>query len=249
MQGTIRHALIFIYNFYEYKNSADFTPTTNYSSETFLPNLTACESGDTDRQRFLLELFHGWTQFAHENNIPYCIFYGTLVGYVQHGNLISYDGDVDVLMLQSDTVRLVPFADTNFSATYHLKLQPQWSTVGYTNRSYFYDQGINFIAPNARFKRRGNSGFVDIYPGNTYHPDDPQNSTYRGKTLTIYDRSYYWLPLPIEWIFPLKPCLLTGIKTWCPAKPDKIVARIYGSESVNHSNYECINNTWVKALF
>jgi len=32
-----------------------------------------------------------------------------------------------------------------------------------------------------------------------------------------------WISSPIEWTFPLEPCVFSGIQVWCPARPNKLV--------------------------
>ena len=43
-------------------------------------------------------------------------------------------------------------------------VHPQWHIVGYANRSYFPEKGINFVAPNARFIYRETGHYADIFP-------------------------------------------------------------------------------------
>lgn len=45
-------------------------------------------------------------EYASGLNIEYCMVGGTLLGYVRHGSLMSWDDDIDLLMLDSDILRL-----------------------------------------------------------------------------------------------------------------------------------------------
>ncbi|CAF1151522.1 unnamed protein product [Rotaria sordida] len=225
--------------------SINLISNTNNSIEKALEQMPICNSQDRSRQRILLSIFHAWTHFAYIHNIEYWIAYGTLVGYVQRRGLLPHDSDTDILMLAQDTQQLVPFSDVNFSSIYEIKVHPQWSFVGYANRSYFPLQGIHFIAPNARFIHRKLRYHVDIWPIYDYHPDQLKNTTNPMKTLTEYSRYYTWISSPIEWTFPLKPCTFSGIKVWCPAMPEKLVTMLYGIEAVNKTDTTCVNGTWV----
>ncbi|CAF1312096.1 unnamed protein product [Adineta steineri] len=223
----------------------DLTQTTNYSIENALEHIPICNSDDRFRQRCLLTALHAWTDFAHEHKIQYWIAYGTLIGYVQRDGLLPHDYDIDILMLAQDTQYLVPFADINFSSAYELKVHPQWSTVGYANRSYFPLEGFTFVAPNARFIDRKFRCYVEIWPTYDFHPDQPTNITYLKKTLTDYDRTFNWTSSPIQWTFPLQSCIFSGVKVWCPAMPERLVTMVYGIEAINKTDKKCVNETWI----
>lgn len=226
--------------------SMNFTVDTDSAIDDALKNTPVCNSNDRPRQRALLTTLHAWSQFAHEHNIRYWIAYGTLVGYVQRGGLLPHDADIDILMLSQDTQYLVPLADRNFSSIYELKVHPQWSEVGYAQRSYFFAQNIDFKAPNARFRHRKLDYHVDIWPMYDFRPDLPRNTTSATRTLTEYNRSYRWMTTPAEWTFPLKACVFSGIRVWCPARPANLITWLYGSSSVNETDRRCVNNTWVR---
>ena len=234
---------------YYFKNniiSIDFIPNTNYSIEHALEQILSCNIDDRPRQRALLRALHAWTQFAHQHKIQYWIAYGTLVGYVQRHGLLPHDSDIDILILAQDTQHLLPFSDTNFSSIYELKVHSQWYIVGYANRSYFPLQGFNFIAPNARFIDRELRCYVEIWSIHDIHPDQPRNIKQGNKTLTEYDTSYNWISSPIEWTFPLKPCIFSELKVWCPAMPERLVTLLYGIEALNKSDKTCVNDTWIR---
>ncbi|CAF1223510.1 unnamed protein product [Adineta ricciae] len=221
----------------------------NFSSSirSTLEQIPTCNLKDRPRQEVLLTTLYAWTQLAREHNIQYWIAYGSLVGYVQRRGLLPHDQDTDILMLSQDTRHLVPFADTNFSSIYELKVHPQWHYIGYAGRSYYPEKGFNFIAPNARFIHRKLRYHVDIWPIYDFHPDRPKNRTNVTTALTEYDVSYRWISSPIEWTFPLTPCNFSSILVWCPAKPESIVANLYGQSAVTKTNKKCVNQTWVSA--
>ncbi|CAF2590205.1 unnamed protein product [Rotaria sp. Silwood2] len=225
--------------------SINLIPNTNYSIEQALKQMPICNSKDRPRQRNLLTILHAWTHFANTHNIQYWIAYGTLVGYVQGQGLLPHDSDTDVLILAQDTQQLIPFSNVNFSSIYEIKVHPQWSSAGFANRSYFPLQRINFIAPNARFIHRTLRYHVDIWPIYDYHPAQSRNRTKTIKTLTEYSTSYTWISSPIEWTFPLKPCIFSSIKVWCPAMPEKLVTMLYGIKALNETDKICVNGTWI----
>ncbi|CAF0736709.1 unnamed protein product [Adineta steineri] len=228
--ATVLLFILFMAIYYPKNNTnyTDFTQATNYSVEDALDHVPTCNSNDRSRQRC------------------YWIAYGTLIGYVQRGGLIPHDHDADVLILAQDTQYLVPFSNANFSSAYEIKVHPQWSTIiDEKKRSYFRSEGINFVAPNARYIDRKLHYHVDIWPTYEFHPDQSTNITYFRKTLTDYDNSYNWVSSPMNWTFPLKPCMFSGIKVWCPAMPERIVTMVYGVGSINKTDRKCVNGTWI----
>ncbi|CAF4066252.1 unnamed protein product [Rotaria sp. Silwood2] len=217
----------------------------NISIEKALKQMPICVPDDRPRQRTILYTLLEWTHFAQKYNIRYWIAYGSLVGYVQRHGLLPHDLDVDLLIMAQDTSQLFQLSQLNFSSIYELKVQPQWYIVGETKRSYFYSEGINFVAPNARFINRKDHIHVDIWPMYDYDPSETRMKKNRKPMLTEYDEYYNWKSSPQEWTFPLQECLFSGIKVWCPAEPEKLVANIYGPISVKISSTKCVNGSWI----
>ena len=209
----------------------------NSQLEIFLEQIPVCTQFDRYRQRHILKTLIAWHQFATEHQIEYWLSYGSLVGYVQRRGLLPHDEDVDILIRANDTRLLVPFTKTNFSSTFKMKVHPDWSIVGYENRSYYREKGINFVAPNARFVYRLLHYHVDIWP---MYEFDPEN-----ETLTDYGEDYDWSSTPRNWTFPLKRCEFDGIQTWCPAEPEKLVTKLYGESALNESDTRCVDGAWV----
>src|SRR5262249_31580072 len=145
--------------------------------EKALKDIPTCTPNDRPHQRILLALLQAWAHLAEKHNLQYWLAYGSLVGYVQRRGLLPHDGDTDVVMMHDDMPKLVNVSQLNFSSKYEIKIQPQWKIVGEKNRFYFYDQGINFVAPNARFVDRKTRNHVDIFPAYNFNPLYSINST------------------------------------------------------------------------
>ncbi|CAF2030823.1 unnamed protein product [Rotaria magnacalcarata] len=228
------------------------TTTTRLSDEEFiekvLKSVPTCESDDRDRQRYLLHGLQAWSQLAEKYNIQYWISYGTLVGFTQRGGLLPHDLDTDIMILFNDTRKLVEVSKLNFSSTYEIKVQPQWEIAEETKRSYFRKDGINFVAPNARFIHLKTRYHVDIFPAYDFNPIHANKSTEmkQSENLTIYDINYNWLSYPRSWTYPLKTCYFSEIKLLCPAEPKQLVATIYGVSSLTKSDRKCANGSWVR---
>ncbi|CAF4151990.1 unnamed protein product [Rotaria sp. Silwood2] len=218
----------------------------NISIEQALQKLPTCTQDDGPRQRALLYALQQWTYFAQQHNIRYWIAYKTLVSYVQHHSLSPHDLDIDLFIMAQDTSQLAELSQFNFSLIYELKVHPQWFIVGETKRSYFYSEGIDFIAPNARFINRKDDIHLDIWPMYDYHPNQTRIQRNSKPILTEYDKNYNWVSSPKQWTFPLQECLFSGIKVWCPAEPEKLVANIYEEISFELASTQCIDGSWVK---
>ena len=121
------------------------------SIDAIVEHLPNCTIKDRSRQHSLLTALRGWDEFAEKHHVKYWLAFGTLLGYVRDQNLIPHDADIDIAIPSAETIKLVPFSNQNFSNDFYLLVHPQWSIVGYENRSYFPHLSINFVAPNARF--------------------------------------------------------------------------------------------------
>ncbi|CAF1015133.1 unnamed protein product [Rotaria sp. Silwood1] len=235
-----------IYDYYgPYSNDYGQLANENISIETALEQIPACTPDDRPRQRALLYTLQSWIYFAQKHKIQYWISYGTLVGYVQRRGLLPHDPDIDVLIMAQDTSQLFQLSQLNFSSIYKLKVHPQWYIVGEDKRSYFHSEGIHFVAPNARFINRKDGIHVDIWPMYDYDPSRTRMKKNSKPILSEYNKNYKWKSSPREWTFPLEECLFSGMKVWCPAQPEKLVANIYGPLSVKISSTACVNGLWV----
>jgi len=206
--------------------------------EQALERIPICNSDDRPRQRALLYTLQAWTHLAHLHHIRYWIAYKTLAGYLQRYDLSPYDHDIDILIMAGDTPKLIELSKKNYSSIYELKVHPQWFITKVSNRSYFPSEGIDFIMQNARFIDQKNNVSINIWPMNTNYFN--KNTLMLVQNLD-FDTSILF---PIEWTFPLEPCVISNIRVWCPTQPKKLTASIYGQKSVYLS---CINGSWVNS--
>ena len=149
--------------------------------------------------------------------------------------------------MSEDTPELIEISRLNISSMYELKVQPQWYIIGETHRSYFREQGVHFVAPNARFIHRKTRNHVDIFPAYDFSPLHTNRSTKveQSENITIYDPHYNWLTFPRSWTYPLQTCYFSDIKVLCPAEPEKLVVAMYNSRALEMSDTKCVNETWV----
>ncbi len=239
-------ALIYT-SYIPYSNFYDQLANENILIEKALQRIPTCTSDDRSRQRALLYTLQTWKHFAQQNHIQYWIAYGTLVGYVQRRGLLPHDSNIDLFIMAQDTAELLQLSQLNFSSDYKLKVHPQWYLVEQIKRSYFYSEEIDFLAPNARFINVDEDLYLNIWPIYDYNPNEARIEKNSKAMLTAYDTNYKWKSSPREWTFPLRECEFSGIKVWCPAKAEKLVADIYEEISLNMSSRTCVNGSWVES--
>lgn len=121
-------------------------------------------------QPILLEMLKEIDRVCRENDIPYFLYRGTLLGAVRHQGFIPWDDDLDVAMLREDYEKFCRLAPE--------KLKPQ-----YTFQTWHTDP--QYAAPFGKLRKRNtmyleakagkplkeNGFYVDVYPLD-YAPED-----------------------------------------------------------------------------
>lgn len=68
-----------------------------------------------------LQLLDEFSRVCKENDLSYCMFYGSLLGTVRHKGFIPWDDDLDVAMPREDYDRLLQIAPNVFAEPYFLQ--------------------------------------------------------------------------------------------------------------------------------
>ena len=98
----------------------------------------------------LKELLQSWIELCHKHNIQYMLAYGSLLGAVRNGDIIPYDGDLDVLVDK----RFYPVLEKlsvkrNFSSgdgIIRLVVQPEfWKFDSETRKRFTCEGKVNVI--------------------------------------------------------------------------------------------------------
>ena len=141
-----------------------------------------------------------------DNNIHYCVAYGTLIGTIRHDGFIPWDDDIDIWMLGEDYERFIKIVSTTSNNYYILSA---------ANSPYYYNLMTRICAKTGILKLKGivdidNLGpFIDIFP--VYKA--PENYDERMSFYAeIRDANYdirYSLPLKYYKLLPLKKKIST----------------------------------------
>lgn len=189
--------------------------------ERALQRIAVCTETDRPRQRALLQTLEAWTNLVHTYRLPYWISHQTLASYMQYHDLAPYDLFIDLSMMADDTSKLIQSMKSNPSSIYELQV---------SNRASSLSRSTDRVQHDVRFLNRKKNVSINIWSTDT---------NLRSNSATVFYRD---VPL-IDWIYPLKLCVLSGIRVWCPAQAQKLVTLIY--RNTNTSVF-CINRTWIR---
>lgn len=95
-----------------------------------------------------------------KHNIPYYIYYGTLLGAVRHKGFIPWDDDIDVVMFREDYERFQEIASTEFK-------EPYFFQSSYTDQMLWFFSKIRDSRTTAiefSVKNLNQGMFIDIFP-------------------------------------------------------------------------------------
>lgn len=200
--------------------------------EKALEEIPKCNSQDRFYQRALLYTFQAWTHYAHSKHVRYWISHRALIGYTQRQGPLPNDQSIDISMLADDTKQLIELIKNNYSSNYELQIHPQWFIRKVSNRSYFQSSVIDFVEYNARYINHKHNVSINIWP--------VYELSANKETLVEYDRDQQEKQITEKWIFPLRPCMFSGIEVWCPAQPEELVVSVYG-----RIDLRCANGFWI----
>lgn len=131
-----------------------------------------------------LEIAKEIRRVCEENEIPYFLCDGTLLGAVRHGGFIPWDDDMDLGMLRKDYEKFC-------------RIAPEKLGKDYVLQTWYTDP--NYALPFAKVRKRGtlyleakssrlqeNGFFVDIFPFDYVPQDTGARAALSGKLLGIY---------------------------------------------------------------
>jgi len=164
-----------------------------------------------EKSKKLLQIFD---KIMRKNNVPYIIFFGTLLGSIRENNFIDTDHDMDVIIFDKDLPK-------------YLSLESQFNKEGlkydyldHIHRLFFKDDNIT-----------KNSTYMDVF---VYKLD-------KNIFIDKYEYNRHRWPsckYPKEDILPVKEYTIAGLNVLGPNNGIKILEITYGDwKTPRNSNY------------
>ena len=142
----------------------------------------------TQDQKDMLDILKYFHNFAEKNNVPYTLFFGTLLGSVRHEGYIPWDDDIDVVIRRKD-----------FEIFEDKFLKEDYDKQGYIyqSRRIYPFQALEIsrirnktisVREEVSKTQEGNIGpWIDIFPYDNV-PDDPKLIKEQFDKVTYYNR-------------------------------------------------------------
>ena len=123
------------------------------------------------------ELLKEFDNYTTKLNADYCMVGGTLLGYVRHGTFMSWDDDIDLLMLDKDLLRLWEAISLKYDQA---RIERLW-------------EGGKFFDWFIRFERDGTA--IDVWPWK-FSEDKNSIETFIGRLPT--SKTFPYRKVPFE---------------------------------------------------
>lgn len=167
------------------------------------------------------EMLKYFRAVCEENDIPYSLAYGTLLGARRHGGFIPWDDDVDVFVLREDYERLISALRKNHEHRFQVMTHEDHPDY-YYNIAKLVDTETALVEHGYR-PIAGYGVFVDIFPLDRV-PSDDKAFARQSRKAKIY--SWFRAVSIIENSSTAHRNLLKRIASFCL----KIVSDLFGTE-------------------
>lgn len=139
-----------------------------------------------EKHEIILEIMKDIDKFCRDNDIPYTISAGTMLGAVRHGGFIPWDDDADLFMLREDFDR---FAREYKSKRYHLLYNTR------TDDEFLATGFIKVSDPDTvvvdKTTRTSYGVYVDIFPLDDVPADPKEQHKYMHEIMSLHNRLYH----------------------------------------------------------
>lgn len=139
-----------------------------------------------ERQQRILEVMKEVDRFCRENNIPYTLSSGTMLGAIRHGGFIPWDDDADIFMLRKDFDRFVSiYKSDRYKLSYNIYYPDGYYIAGYAK----------VVDPSAYTLGKGGKEypgiFLDIFPLDDVPEDPVECKKFMHKIMHLENRLYH----------------------------------------------------------
>lgn len=113
-------------------------------------------------QKIALEILLEVDRICRENDIPYFLMYGTLLGAVRHHGFIPWDDDADIILTRENFKKLKEACKTGLSDIYEFVSYEEENGSGYTF-SRIRKKGTSYVIRSEITRHGRNAGFyIDV---------------------------------------------------------------------------------------
>jgi lipopolysaccharide cholinephosphotransferase len=177
-------------------------------------------------------------QLFHQNNIPYWLDCGTLLGAQRYGGIIPWDFDLDIAILQNDfdnAYRVLSKLDTKKYAI------QDWSSRD-RPKSYLkvYIKETGTLIDIYHFEIDEKSRVIRSVLSN-------ENSIFLPESWKIRERRFI-IDTPIDYVFPLKRANFDGIEAFVPNQTVNYLKQRYGQNIGPAKVFNALTNRYEKDL-
>lgn len=139
-----------------------------------------------EKHDIILDIMIDVDKFCRENNIPYTISAGTLLGAVRHGGFIPWDDDADLFMLREDFDRFVKiYKSPKYHLLYNTRTKDEFLATGFAKIS----DPDTYVENKKTSTKYG--VFVDIFPLDSVPVEPKQQHDFMHSVMSAHNRLYH----------------------------------------------------------
>ncbi len=135
-------------------------------------------------QMMILEVMKDIDRFCRENDIPYTLSSGTLLGAVRHKGFIPWDDDADMFMLRKDFDRFVnTYKSDRFKLRYHNRKGESFPSG--------YAKVCDPTTHSGTEENKKTGIFVDVFPLDNVPEEEKARRRHMHRIMSIHNRLYH----------------------------------------------------------
>lgn len=133
-----------------------------------------------EKKKIILDIMSDIDEFCRENDIPYTLCSGTLLGAVRHGGFIPWDDDADIFMLREDFDRFIKsYKGRKYNLLYNTD-----------NGKEFFKEGYAKVSDPSTIALKKNSMarygvYVDLFPLDHVPEDQKERDDFMDRLIRL----------------------------------------------------------------